>query len=155
MGGSCRIPLVQEELERIFGKKPNKSLNFDTAISTGATIQGGVLSGDNTDIAMQNYVCTLVGYKAKSTGKHKEWWRTQTLYWRGQAIDRHSEEYQYLLDRAYDALASNEGFRAALLATGDAVLKHSIGKHSKSQTVLTEQEFCSRLMRIRGEVRDS
>ncbi len=52
VGGSCRIPLVQEELEKIFGKTPNKSLNFDTAISTGATIQGGVLSGDNTDILL-------------------------------------------------------------------------------------------------------
>lgn len=52
VGGSCRIPLVQDELEKLFGKKPSKSLNFDTAISTGATIQGGVLSGDNTDILL-------------------------------------------------------------------------------------------------------
>lgn len=61
VGGSCRIPLVQEELERIFGKKPNKSLNFDTAISTGATIQGGVLSGDNTDILLLDCLGISIG----------------------------------------------------------------------------------------------
>lgn len=47
VGGSSRIPLVQSKLENLFGKKPSKSLNPDTCVSTGATIQGGVLSGKN------------------------------------------------------------------------------------------------------------
>lgn len=51
VGGSSRIPLVQTKLENLFGKKPSKSLNPDTCVSTGATIQGGVLSG-NTDILL-------------------------------------------------------------------------------------------------------
>ena len=51
VGGSSRIPLVQSKLESLFGKKPSKSLNPDTCVSTGATIQGGVLSG-NTDILL-------------------------------------------------------------------------------------------------------
>ena len=51
VGGSSRIPLVQNKLENLFGKKPSKSLNPDTCVSTGATIQGGVLSG-KTDLLL-------------------------------------------------------------------------------------------------------
>jgi hypothetical protein len=57
-----------------------------------------------------------------------------------------------LLDRAYDALAENEGFRKALLATGKATLTHSIGRTSINETVLTRSEFCSRLTEIRNRL---
>ena len=86
-------------------------------------------------------------------GLFSKWWRTQTLYWQGVEIARSSEEYQVLLDRAFDALAQNSGFRAALLATGNSVLTHSIGKTKITETVLTRQEFCSRLTKIREELR--
>ena len=102
---------------------------------------------------MQKEVCKLVGKAAKFKGKKKKWWRTQTLWWQGVEIPRDSEEYQVLLDRAFDALAQNNGFRAALLATGSSVLTHSIGKTKTTETVLTRQEFCSRLMRIRDQLR--
>lgn len=102
---------------------------------------------------MQKEVCKLVGKAAKFKGKKKKWWRTQTLYWQGVEIERSSEEYQVLLDRAFDALAQNSGFRAALLATGDSVLTHSIGKTKITETVLTRQEFCSRLTKIRERLR--
>jgi len=52
VGGSSRIPMVQDKLEKLFGKKPSKVLNPDTCVSTGSTIQGGILSGDNTDILL-------------------------------------------------------------------------------------------------------
>jgi len=52
VGGSSRIPMVQEKLEKIFGKKISKFLNPDTCVSTGATIQGGVISGDTTDLLL-------------------------------------------------------------------------------------------------------
>lgn len=103
---------------------------------------------------MQKEVCQLVGKAAKFKGKKKKWWRTQTLHWQGREIPRDSEEFQLLLDRAFEALAQNKGFRAALLATGNAVLTHSIGKQKITETVLTRQEFCSRLMRIREEIRN-
>lgn len=45
VGGSTRIPLVQDKLEKVLGKKPNKSLDPDTCVSSGATIQGGVMTG--------------------------------------------------------------------------------------------------------------
>lgn len=102
---------------------------------------------------MQKEVCKLVGKVAKFKGKKKKWWRTQTLWWQGIEIARSSEEYQILLDRAFNALAQNSGFRAALLATGNSVLTHSIGKTKITETVLTRQEFCSRLMKIREELR--
>ena len=102
---------------------------------------------------MQKEVCKLVGKAAKFKGKKKKWWRTQILYWQGVEIARSSEEYQVLLDRAFDALAQNSGFRAALLATGNSVLTHSIGKTKITETVLTRQEFCSRLTKIRERIR--
>jgi predicted NAD-dependent protein-ADP-ribosyltransferase YbiA (DUF1768 family) len=99
---------------------------------------------------MQSYVCTLVGREAKFKGKPKKWWLTQTLWWKSVEIDRHSVEYQVLLDRAYLALLQNEGFRKALLATGKSSLTHSMGKNDTHHTILTEQEFCSRLIRMRN-----
>lgn len=102
---------------------------------------------------MQKEVCKLVGKAAKFKGKKKKWWRTQTLHWQGTEIPRDSQEYQDLLDRAFDALAQNSGFRAALLATGNSVLTHSIGKTKITETILTRQEFCSRLTKIRERIR--
>lgn len=48
---------------------------------------------------------------------------------------------------------ANNGFRAALLATGNSVLTYSIGKTKITETVLTRQEFCSRLMKTREQLR--
>ena len=103
---------------------------------------------------MQKEVCKLVGKAAKFKGKKKKWWRTQTLWWQGAEIARSSQEYQDLLDRAFNALAQNSGFRAALLATGNSVLTHSIGKNKITETVLTRQEFCSRLTKIREKLKE-
>ena len=47
VGGSTRIPAIQDAIEKLFGKSPNKSSNPDEAISLGACIQGGILSGDS------------------------------------------------------------------------------------------------------------
>ena len=117
------------------------------------SMEGFLQSLKFSNLEMQKEVCKLVGKAAKFKGKKKKWWRTQTLYWQGQEFPRHSEEYQQLLDRAFDALAQNPSFQKALLATGDAMLTHSIGKTDASQTVLTRYEFCSRLMKIRGRLR--
>jgi len=52
VGGSTRIPKVQESVEEFFGKKPNKSVNPDEVVAIGASIQGGVLSGDVQDVLL-------------------------------------------------------------------------------------------------------
>lgn len=99
--------------------------------------------------AMQEYVCTLIGIKAKYKGKHKSWWKTQTLWWKGEQIDRHSQDYQSLLVKAYEALSSNSKFVKALLATDVAKLTHTIGNTDPRKTVLTRTEFISRLNMLR------
>jgi len=102
---------------------------------------------------MQEHVCTLVGREAKFKGKKKNWYVTQALWWRGIEINRHSQKYQDLLDRAYNALFQNSGFKKALLATMDSSLTHSIGKSDAHRTILTKQEFCSRLLKLRKDFR--
>lgn len=118
------------------------------------SMEGFLQSLKFQDPEMQKHVCTLVGKKAKFKGKKKKWWKTQTLYWKGEEIPRDSERYQELLDEAFDALAQNTSFQKALLATQNATLTHSIGKKKTSETVLTRQEFTSRLTRIRNELRE-
>ena len=104
---------------------------------------------------MQKEVCKLIGKAAKFKGKKKKWYRNQILYWQGEEIPRTSDRYQELLDQAYNALAQNENFQKALLATGNAVLTHSMGKRKQNETVLTIQEFTSRLNRIRSELQNA
>ncbi len=52
VGGSTRIPLVQEEMKKFFGKDLNKSVNPDEVVALGAAIQGGVLAGDVKDVLL-------------------------------------------------------------------------------------------------------
>ena len=52
VGGSTRIPKVQEEVEKLFGKKPSKGVNPDEVVAIGAAIQGGVLAGDIRDVLL-------------------------------------------------------------------------------------------------------
>ena len=52
VGGSTRIPIIQEKVEKFFGKKPSKGVNPDEVVAIGAAIQGGVLSGDVKDVLL-------------------------------------------------------------------------------------------------------
>jgi len=52
VGGSTRIPAIQEAVEKLIGKKPNKSVNPDEAVAIGAAIQGAILSGNITDVLL-------------------------------------------------------------------------------------------------------
>ncbi|MBX3270185.1 MAG: molecular chaperone DnaK [Sandaracinaceae bacterium] len=52
VGGSTRIPLVQEKVQKFFGKEPHKGVNPDEVVAVGAAVQGGVLSGEVTDILL-------------------------------------------------------------------------------------------------------
>ena len=52
VGGSTRIPRIQEEVEKFFGKKPNRSVNPDEVVAIGAGVQGGVLSGAVNDVLL-------------------------------------------------------------------------------------------------------
>ncbi len=98
----------------------------------------------------QVFICKMIGAEAKKAGKSMPWFKTQNLYWRGITYNRHSPEYQKLLTQAYNALFSNSSFRDALRRTGNRPLTHSIGKSSRYATILTEEEFCGQLIRLRG-----
>lgn len=114
-----------------------------------ASCEGFLQSLKFKNFDMQKEVCKLVGFAAKKRGRPKKWFLTQKLYWNGVEYDRKSNEYQELLDRAFDALATNSGFQKALIASGKSTLTHKIGKSKESETVLTKREFTSRLLNIR------
>ncbi len=111
-------------------------------------LQALKFENENAQIA----TCKLVGVVAKRKGKgrNKRWQSLQKLWWKGKAYDRKSDEYQNLITRAYDELSKNENFKKDLLSTGNAVFTHGIGKNDKKKTVLTENEFCRQLMRVRN-----
>ena len=105
---------------------------------------------------MQREVCTMWGAKAKKAGSKKNWTKHQVLWWQGEEIKRDSSRYQELLDQAFEACyTQNEGAKKALLATGSATLKHSIGRKKINETVLTQREFCSRLTSLRDKLNES
>ena len=105
------------------------------------------------DASEQAALCALAGGEARERGQRHDWKTSGNLYWRGATVDRLSDAYQSLLDRAYDALFEQSArFRAALAASGDASLMHSIGKDDPTETILTNEEFISRLERLRARL---
>lgn len=97
----------------------------------------------------QKQTCLLSGKEAKESTRHTiaqfRWRISHNLYWQGERINRFSDEYQKLIDRAYEALLKNPGFQKALRGAFSYTLTHSIGKTDVRKTVLTEYEFISRL----------
>src|SRR5688500_386210 len=61
VGGSTRIPKVQEIVKEMFGKEPNKSVNHDEVVAIGAAVQAGVLSGEKTDILLLDVTPLSIG----------------------------------------------------------------------------------------------
>lgn len=61
VGGSTRIPKIQEIVEKFFGKKPNRSVNPDEVVAIGAAIQGGVLTGDVKDVLLLDVIPLSLG----------------------------------------------------------------------------------------------
>ncbi len=61
VGGSTRIPLVQQKVEQFFGRKPAKNINPDEVVAIGAAIQGGVLTGDVKDVLLLDVIPISLG----------------------------------------------------------------------------------------------
>ncbi|WP_226391153.1 molecular chaperone DnaK [Penaeicola halotolerans] len=61
VGGSTRIPKIQEEVEKFFGKKPSKGVNPDEVVAIGAAIQGGVLTGEVKDVLLLDVTPLALG----------------------------------------------------------------------------------------------
>ena len=103
------------------------------------------------DIDVQKDVCSkpaLFCYGIREM--HDDWRISQTVYWRGKEIDRHSEEYMYLLRRAYKKLYDESPtFRYALEKSKGYTLIHSIGCTDDTQTLLTPDEYIQLLNELR------
>lgn len=116
--------------------------------SMESLLQGLKFKGVET----QNAVFQKVGVKAKMRGKKRKWYLDQTLYWQGTPIKRDSAEYRALVKEAFEALSQNIDFQKALLATGDKTLYHTMGKSDPTRTILTEEEFCEILTKVRNNL---
>lgn len=106
---------------------------------------------------IQIEVCKLVGVAAKNRGKehNKQWKQAQKLWWQGDEFPRKSDEYQHLLDRIFlECARQSATFRNALINTRDNVLTHAMSRSREAETILTQHEFCSRLMSLRELLKD-
>jgi hypothetical protein len=119
-----------------------------------ASMEGLLQSLKVEDAEEQVRICGLSGAEAQGRERQYDWQQSGTLFWRGEAIDRLSDAYQDLLDRAFEALhVQSPKFRAALAATGNAPLTYSLGNDDPTETILTAAEFCSRLHRLRTRLK--
>jgi predicted NAD-dependent protein-ADP-ribosyltransferase YbiA (DUF1768 family) len=114
-----------------------------------ASMEGFLQSLKFSEIEKQKQICLLFGKKAKFKGKKKKWYIMQELYWKGEVIERESEKYQILLDKAFSALFKNKEYSILLMKTKKYKIVHSIGKENPKETVLTVFEFCDRLDKLR------
>ena len=127
----------------------DKPFVFDGVECAG--LEGFLQALKTPDREQQIEICSFKGPHAKNFGSKIYWQDKQTLYWAGRAYGRHTEEYQELISRAYQACYDQcEDFRILLAKTGNAILKHSIGKDDPTQTILTIDEFIGRLVRLRA-----
>ena len=96
----------------------------------------------------QMKVAGMDAKSAKAAGQTQHWQENGGwLYWKGRTINRYGQEYQQLLDQAYDALCQNAEFSDALRRSRGQILIHTIGKLRRRDTVLTSIEFCRILTR--------
>ncbi|MDJ0850236.1 MAG: molecular chaperone DnaK [Myxococcota bacterium] len=65
VGGSTRIPLVQQKVKELFGKEPNKTVNPDEVVAVGAAVQGGVLAGDVKDVLLLDVTPLSLGIETQ------------------------------------------------------------------------------------------
>jgi len=63
VGGSCRVPLIQQKVKSAFGKEPNKNANLDTVVAEGASIQASIMNGENvgTDVLLLDVTPLNIG----------------------------------------------------------------------------------------------
>lgn len=103
---------------------------------------------------LRDRIAALHGFTAFKLGQEFNGWKAhQLLRWDDVVFERSSGQYQFLLDRAYDAqLIYSEELERDLLASVGYALRHTRGKHDSRDTVLTESEYVRQLERLRWRV---
>lgn len=100
----------------------------------------------------QQLVCSSPAQIAKFKARDNDWKSSQKLHWNGVTYDRNSEEYQSFLDDLINAAVANMTFLSSLNATGDVELTYAELGNDPTQTPITSDEYCSRLMEIRDNL---
>ncbi|MFB0979015.1 MAG: molecular chaperone DnaK [Myxococcota bacterium] len=86
VGGSTRIPLVQQKVKALFGKEPNQSVNPDEVVAIGAAVQGGVLAGDVKDVLLLDVTPLSLGIETLGSVMTKLIERNTTIPSRAQQV---------------------------------------------------------------------
>jgi len=120
------------------------------------TSREGLLQAFKTNlIHEQERLCGLLGHEAQKAGQeYNNWKDDQVLYWKDKSFKRDSKEYWDLLVRVFDPENMRLDVVAALLATRNRKLIHSIGKVDINDTVLTEQELCLFMTNARIQLKE-
>jgi len=106
-----------------------------------------------------NEKCNIWGMHGVKCWKYGQefnnWKNTQILYDNfGRPVYRHSKEYDFLIQRAFDALFKNEDFKARLKESLPYNISHSMGKTDKNDSVLTKEEYINNMERLRDQLRE-
>jgi len=98
VGGSTRIPKVQQIVKEIFGKEPNKSVNPDEVVALGAALQGGILAGDVTDVLLLDVTPLSLGIETLGGVATKLIMRNTTIPTRKSQVFSTAEDGQTAVD---------------------------------------------------------